>query len=366
MHTVHLPQNRVEALAPILSPDQLSAAAPLSSDSARLVEQARSEVTDILASRDDRTILITGPCSVDDPEAALEYASRLAPLATRHQDELLVLMRVYVEKPRSRLGWKGLAMDPSLDESNDINAGLLKSRQVMTQVLDQGLPIATEFLDPALSWHLADLVSWGAIGARTTQSQPHRQLASGLGMPIGIKNPTSGRIEDAVDAIVAAASPHVFPGIASDGTLAALRSLGNSNCHVVLRGCEGGPNYGADAVMKTVQLLQSSRLPTRVILDASHGNSGKCHRRQTAVSLEIADRIALGEDAIAGVMLESYLRDGRQEISNHGTPEHVFGQSITDACIDWDTTVELTTRFAAAVRQHRNLPHDLFTLPVAN
>ena len=362
MHVVKPSFHRIKAATPLPSVAQLSVRVPLTAETAQLVGKCRTEVSDILTGRDDRLLLITGPCSVDHPEAAVEYATRLSRLAAHHCDELLILMRVYVEKPRTRIGWKGLAMDPKIDSTHDINDGLLTSRRVMLRVLETGVPIATEFLDPILAWYLADLVSWGAVGARTAQSQTHRQLVSALGMPIGIKNPTSGRIEDIVDAVAAASAPHVFPALAADGGVIAMSSLGNTDAHVVLRGSDLGPNYAPEDVAQVSRQLSASELNSRLIIDASHGNCGKCHLQQTAVAIELTERIARGENKIAGVMLESYLEEGRQDISAYGTPDHIFGQSITDACISWDATIELLDAFAAAVIERRNTSDNLISV----
>ncbi|MEV4318474.1 3-deoxy-7-phosphoheptulonate synthase [Actinocrispum sp. NPDC049592] len=340
---------RVSRFSPLLSPALLRYELPTGDTAVSTVAQARTEAVDVLDGRDDRLLVIVGPCSIHDPDAALEYAQRLARVSEELSGDLRVVMRAYFEKPRTTVGWKGLINDPHLDGSFDVNTGLRLARRLLLDVLALGLPVGCEFLDPITPQFLADLVSWGSIGARTAASQTHRQLCSGLSMPIGIKNSTSGDISDAVDGIRAAAAPHVFMGINADGLAALVSTSGNADCHLILRGGSTGPNYSAADVVAALERLGSAGLPERVIIDASHGNSGKDHTRQPAVVRDVAARIAAGERGVAGVMLESFLVAGRQDLG----PAMTRGQSITDACMDWDTTATMLDELAAAVRARR-------------
>ncbi|MEV6412325.1 3-deoxy-7-phosphoheptulonate synthase [Kribbella sp. NPDC051718] len=327
---------RIEKTVPLITPLALHEELPLTQQLAETVVAGRQAVTDVLNGTDDRLLVVVGPCSVHDAKAALEYAERLAPIAERLSDGLLVVMRVYFEKPRSTLGWKGLINDPGLDGSGDVNTGLRTARALLLEVLAKGLPVGCEFLDPITPQYIADTVGWGAIGARTVESQVHRQLSSGLSMPIGMKNRPDGSIATAVDAIKAAAVPHVFTGIDHDGAPAILHTRGNPDCHLVLRGSDAGPNYDADSIAGATELLRKGGLPERVVVDASHGNSRKDHHRQPIVAAEIGQQVADGNQAIVGVMLESFLVEGRQDLDP--TKPLVYGQSITDACLSWETT----------------------------
>jgi 3-deoxy-7-phosphoheptulonate synthase len=327
---------------------------PLSDAAGDTVRQARQEISRVLAGDDDRLVVVTGPCSIHDPTAAIAYAERLADLARQVADALLIVMRVYVEKPRTRLGWKGLLNDPRLDGSHDLTSGLRVSRTTMADVLDVGLPVGCEFLDPIIPRYLADAVAWGSIGARTVQSQVHRQFTSGLAMPVGIKNATNGSIEDAIDAIVAAGKGHVFPAITDDGVAAAVSTTGNPECHLVLRGGSEAPNYGPESVATAVKQLAAAGLRTNLFVDASHGNCGKDHERQPGVIADIAERIAAGERSIAGLMIESFLTAGRQDLVLGSKERLRFGQSITDACVSWDQTVHLIDTLADAVDKRRS------------
>ena len=340
---------RISSVHHLETPSRLSQEFPMSPATQVTVLRARKAITRILNGTDHRRLLITGPCSVHDREAALAYAAQLAELAREVSDSLLIVMRVYVEKPRTRLGWKGLISDPHLDGSYDINAGLRLARGLMVEITAMGLPVACEFLDPAIARYFTDVVAWASIGARTVQSQVHRQFISGVGMPVGIKNATSGRVEDAVDAIVAAGKGHVFPNGTDNGKVAIVSTTGNPDCHVVLRGGTTGPNYDSVFVAHAVDLLRAAGLPESLVIDASHGNSGKDHERQLFVVADLARRIATGESAIAGVMLESFLAAGRQELELGRADRLAFGQSVTDACIDWTQTVAAVRELAAAV-----------------
>jgi len=339
---------RIERVVPLLAPDTLLEELPLSSAQADVVIGGRRDVHAVLEGADDRLLAVVGPCSVHDPDATLEYAGRLGELARALSGELLVAMRVYFEKPRTTTGWKGLINDPHLDGSGDVNAGLHLARRVLLGVLDSGLPVGCEFLDPITPQYIADAVSWGAIGARTTESQIHRQLGSGLSMPVGFKNRTDGNLQVAVDAVRAAAERHAFAGIDPNGTPAILYTRGNADCHIILRGGKGTPNYDSTSVAAALALLDATGLPARVMIDLSHDNSGKDPERQPLLAADVGAQIAAGNDAIVGVMLESFLVAGRQDLQP-GVPLR-YGQSITDACIGWEETVGVLEGLAESVR----------------
>ncbi len=345
---------RIERIRPLVSPALLRDELPLGDDAAKIVLSGREAVTSVLNGADDRLLVVVGPCSVHDPVAALDYAKRLAAHAATLSDRLLVVMRVYFEKPRSTVGWKGLINDPGLDNSFNVNAGLRAARKLLLDILELGLPVGCEFLDPITPQYIADTVSWGSIGARTAASQVHRQLSSGLSMPIGIKNSTEGDVQLAVDAVAAAASSHVFTGITEDGVAAILSTRGNPDCHIVLRGSTAGPNYDEQSVAAAVKLLEKASLPGRVIIDASHGNSGKDHRRQPIVAEDIASRIAAGDGSVVGLMLESFLVEGNQPLDQSNPTDLVYGQSVTDACLSWENTAPLLTDLAEAVTRRRS------------
>ena len=328
---------RITRFRPVPSPLEIRSELPLSPRSATSVARHRDEIADILAGRDDRLLIIVGPCSIHDPVAALDYARRLAPLADAYADRLKIVMRVYFEKPRTTVGWKGLINDPGMDGSFDVTRGLRTARSLLIEIARLGLAIGCEFLEPTSPQYIADVVSWGAIGARTTESQIHRQLASGLSMPIGFKNGTDGNIQVAVDGVNAAAAQHVFFGIDDLGRGALVETAGNADCHVILRGGTGGPNHDAASVAAATGQLAAAGLPARVMVDCSHANSGKDHVRQAEVAHEIADRIASGERGISGLMLESFLVAGAQSLGG----ELVYGQSVTDKCMDFGVTAEV-------------------------
>jgi len=325
---------------------------PLPGQSAEFISQARDMVRAVLGGADGRLLVIAGPCSVHDPAAALDYAARLAALSRRCAGDLLVVMRVYVEKPRTVTGWKGLVSDPGVDGTCDVRRGLRVARRLLLDIAAIGLPAACEWVDPVTAQYLSDLVTWGAIGARTTQSQVHRQLASGLGMPVGFKNGTDGDIQVAAEACIAAASSHTFAGVTQDGTAAVIRTAGNPDCHLVLRGGRSGPNFEAPYVAKARDLAVSAGLAGGVVVDASHGNSGKDHRRQELVAAVLAEQVAAGEAGLAGVMLESFLAAGRQEPG--GPAPLAYGQSITDACMGWPATARVLELLAAAAHRRRS------------
>jgi 3-deoxy-7-phosphoheptulonate synthase len=342
---------RIGKVIPLLTPAAILRDLPLPPEGVEEVLRGRAEVANVLDRRDDRLLVVVGPCSVHDADAALDYAQRLAAVAAQQREDLCIAMRVYFEKPRTTTGWKGLINDPHLDGSGDVNTGLHRARALLLEVVALGLPVGCEFLDPITPQYISDTVAWGAIGARTTESQIHRQLGSGLSMPVGFKNRTDGNVQVAVDAVRAAAVQHAFAGIDGNGTPAILHTSGNADCHIILRGGRGEPNYGAEAVEAALAKLRAAGLPERVVVDASHDNSGKDPARQPLASAEIGAQVEAGNGAIVGVMLESFLVAGRQELLPD--TELVYGQSITDACMDWDTTVSVLETLAAAVRARR-------------
>ena len=346
-------EQRIAKVVELTPPGSLLGELPLGEERSKGVIQSRREIVDVLHGRDPRLMVVVGPCSVHDPKAALDYANRLSTVARDLRDDLLIVMRVYFEKPRTTVGWKGLINDPHLDGSADVNAGLRIARKLLLEVLDTGLPIGCEFLDPITPQYIADCVAWGAIGARTSESQTHRQLASGLSMPIGFKNRTDGNIQIAVDAVRAAAASHAFAGIDDAGAPAILHTTGNPDCHIILRGGHGQPNYHPPEVEDALVTLGVAGRPERLVIDASHDNSGKDPEKQFFAAGDIADQVADGNKAIVGVMLESFLVEGRQNLIPG--EELVYGQSITDACIDWEDTVSALERFASAVEARRGL-----------
>ena len=341
---------RIERIESLVAPNRLLEEVRLSDEQADVVLRGRDQIHAVLDGEDDRLLVVVGPCSVHDVDATLEYATLLSDRARAWQRDLLVVMRVYFEKPRTTTGWKGLINDPFRDGSGDVNAGLRIARKVLLGVLARGLPVGCEFLDPIMPQYISDAVSWGAIGARTVESQIHRQLGSGLSMPVGFKNRTDGNVQVAVDAVRAAAAPHAFAGVDSDGTPAILYTRGNRDCHIILRGGKRAPNYSVEAVAGSLAMLRTAGLPARVMIDCSHDNSGKDPDRQPGVAAEVAGQVASGNRAIIGAMLESFLVAGRQEL---GPGELVYGQSITDGCLGWEDTVELLAALAASVRARR-------------
>jgi 3-deoxy-7-phosphoheptulonate synthase len=342
---------RIERIVELVAPMALLEDLPLGEERTKAVIRGREEVAAVLDREDDRLLVVAGPCSVHDPEAAMDYAQRLAGVAADLRDHLRVVMRVYFEKPRTTVGWKGLINDPHLDGSGDVNTGLRIARELLLDVLDVGLGVGCEFLDPITPQYIADTVAWGAIGARTSESQTHRQLGSGLSMPIGFKNRTDGNVQVAVDAVRAASVSHAFAGIDDTGAPAILYTTGNSEGHVILRGGDDGPNYGADEVADAVGLLSAAGLPERLVIDASHGNSAKDPDRQVTAARGIAEQVAGGNRAIVGIMLESFIVAGRQDLEAGG--KLVYGQSITDACLDWERTAVVLDRLAGAVEARR-------------
>jgi 3-deoxy-7-phosphoheptulonate synthase len=342
---------RIAGIRPLTAPAILMEQLPLSPESAVLVQQSRRAISDILDGRDDRLVVVVGPCSIHDAEAALDYAARLAAIAPEFSNELLLVLRVYFEKPRTTVGWKGLINDPRGDGSYAVNEGLQIARGLLLDVLGLGLPAGCEFLDPISPQFIADAVSWAAIGARTTESQVHRNLSSGLSMPVGFKNGTSGDIQIAIDALAAAAWSHHFMSVTEQGLAAIVQTRGNHDTHVILRGGQTGPNFDTASVESALQRLRAAKQPARVMIDASHGNSSKDYRRQPAVASDVASQIAAGQTGIVGLMLESFLVDGRQELdwANGMT----YGQSVTDSCMGWEMTHSVLGNLATAVRVRR-------------
>lgn len=345
---------RITGLNPLISPAVLAYYLPVTETASELVAAARSQATAILQGSDDRLLAVVGPCSIHDPASALDYATRLKSLADRLQDDLFLIMRVYFEKPRTTVGWKGLINDPHLDDSFDINHGLRVARKLLLDLANMGIPAGTEFLDTISPQYIADLISWGAIGARTTESQIHRELASGLSMPVGFKNGTGGSIQIALDAIHSASHPHHFLSVTKQGVSAIVSTSGNDSCHLILRGGKSGPNYEMADIEEVTTLLGKQDLPAYVMVDCSHGNSSKDFRRQPLVARDLAGQIAAGSRLITAVMIESNLVEGNQP-PNPDLSLLVPGQSVTDACINWDDTVHVLDELAAAVRTRRKL-----------
>ena len=346
----------IRQLDPIPAPRYFIKELPLTDAMRDLVLDSRSQIRDVLHGRDDRLLAIVGPCSIHDPKAAHDYATRLASLNRELGDRLLIVMRVYFEKPRTTIGWKGLINDPDLNGRFDIRKGMWLARKVLTDVLSLGLPAATEWLDPITPQYLCDLISWGAIGARNTESQVHRELASGMSMPIGFKNATDGSIKAPTDSCFASAQTHTFFGIDHLGRAAVVKTLGNPDCHVVLRGSSGGPNYDAASIAKAMETIRGempadSAAAHGLIVDCSHGNSGKDEHRQAEVVRNIAGRIAQGEEGITGIMMESFIEGGNQKAAP--LDQLVYGRSITDKCLSWNTTERLLRELAHAVSERR-------------
>jgi len=342
---------RIERLRPLIPPAILMEQFAITDEVSTTVAEARDGINRILRDEDDRLLVVVGPCSIHDVAAAREYGHRLRGVADRLADDLLVVMRVYFEKPRTTVGWKGLINDPRLDGSFAINEGLGLARSLLLDLGAMGVPVGCEFLDTITPQFIADLVSWGAIGARTTESQVHRELASGLSMPVGFKNGTDGNVQIAVDAIRAAMHPHQFLSVTKQGLAAIVVTRGNDACHVILRGGLRRPNYHAEDVEQAAKALLRAGLPPRLMVDCSHGNSGKDHTRQPVVARDLAAQVAAGSRHVFGVMIESHLVGGRQDV-RPGVPL-TYGQSITDACLAWDDTVPVLDDLAKAVRARR-------------
>ncbi|PKX90840.1 3-deoxy-7-phosphoheptulonate synthase [Aspergillus novofumigatus IBT 16806] len=344
---------RVLGYDPLLSPQFLQSEIPAPAHAIEAVRSGRNQAIEIIEQRDDRLLVVVGPCSIHDPATALEYATRLKELSQKLSGELCVIMRAYLEKPRTTVGWKGLINDPDIDETYNINKGLRVSRKLYADLTGMGMPIASEMLDTISPQYLADLISLGAIGARTTESQLHRELASGLSFPIGYKNGTDGNLTVAIDAIGAASHPHRFLGVTKQGLAAITKTSGNEHGFVILRGGNKGTNYDRESIKSAREALRAKKQREVVMVDCSHGNSKKDHRNQPLVAKEVADQLREGEDAIIGVMIESNINEGNQKVPPEGPSGLLKGVSITDACINWETTVTVLEDLADAVRTRR-------------
>ncbi|MCB1894890.1 MAG: 3-deoxy-7-phosphoheptulonate synthase AroG [Zoogloeaceae bacterium] len=347
---IHIDDVRIQEIKELAPPAHVLREFPATPEAATTAFESRAAIHRILHGADDRLLVVIGPCSIHDTEAAMDYARRLTAEAERLADDLLVVMRVYFEKPRTTVGWKGLINDPHLDNSFRINEGLRLARKLLWQINELGLPAGTEFLDMITPQYIADLISWGAIGARTTESQVHRELASGLSCPVGFKNGTDGNVRIAVDAIKAAQSPHHFLSVTKAGHSAIVSTLGNEDCHVILRGGKT-TNFDAASVDAACKELANSGVPGKVMIDFSHANSRKQHRLQIEVARDVGGQLGAGEDRILGVMVESHLKEGRQDLVPGQALE--YGMSITDACLGWEDSVEVLDILAEAVRRRR-------------
>ncbi len=345
---------RISGINPLISPAVLAYYLPINEQAATVVSSARTQAEAILNRKDDRLLVIIGPCSIHDPEAALEYAGKLKEEAARLEKDLCIIMRVYFEKPRTTVGWKGLINDPDLNDSFDINRGLRVARKLLLDLANMGIPAGTEFLDTISPQYIADLIAWGAIGARTTESQIHRELASGLSMPVGFKNGTGGSIQIALDAIQSSSRPHHFLSVTKQGVSAIVSTAGNESCHLILRGGKSGPNYSAESIATVEKTLSEQGLAQSLMIDCSHGNSNKDFRNQPLVAQDLADQIASGSKSITSVMIESNLVEGNQKL-DPDLSKLTRGQSVTDACINWDDTVKVLDNLAEAVRKRRAL-----------
>ncbi|PCH40148.1 3-deoxy-7-phosphoheptulonate synthase [Wolfiporia cocos MD-104 SS10] len=352
-----LDDRRVKATRPLIPPQILQEDLPLTLIAAQTVLEGRKATEDILRANDDRLVVVVGPCSVHNVDSALEYARKLRAYAAEAQDDLHIIMRVYFEKPRTTVGWKGLINDPDMNGTFQINRGLRTARTLLLEIAKMGLPAGCEFLDTISPQYTADLVSWGAIGARTTESQVHRELSSGLSMPTGFKNSTDGSVGIAIDACRAASRPHVFLSVGKGGLSSIVETEGNPDVHVILRGGSNGPNYAAEFVRDCGEKLAKAGFPQRIMIDCSHGNSSKQHRKQIEVAEDIAQQLESGDTSlmIMGVMIESNLVEGRQDIPVSGPSGLQYGQSVTDACISWEQTVPVLDRLREAVRGRRVL-----------
>ena len=336
----------INDINPIISPDDLKSKVAISDQLSTFVIDSRQAIQNILHHKDDRKLVIVGPCSIHDTKAALDYAEKLAPLVKKYSDKLFIVMRTYFEKPRTNIGWKGLINDPNLDNSYKIEYGLSQAREVMLNILNLGVPTGSELLDPILPQYYADLICWASIGARTSESQTHREMASGLSMPIGFKNATDGNIDIALHAIQAAQHSHAFIGVTQDGTIARVSSKGNNNAHLIIRGGSNGPNYSSVQMEEHIEKIDNSKISTRILVDCSHGNSRKKAENQHKVVNSVFNQITQGNPAIMGVMIESFLEHGNQSISE--TPL-TYGQSITDECIGWTETADLLSNIYSRV-----------------
>lgn len=343
---------RIDEIRQLLPPSVLLSELPILESSAQLINSTRSDIESVLNGLSDKLLVVVGPCSIHDQKAAVDYAEHVKKWISKYSNDLLIVMRVYFEKPRTTVGWKGLINDPSLDNSFDINNGLKIARSLLSEINEMGVPAGTEFLDAISPQYYADLISWGAIGARTTESQIHRELASGLSMPIGFKNGTGGSIKIAVDGIKAASQPHHFLSVTKQGVSGIVKTRGNKSCHIILRGSSDGPNCDSDSVNETSKLLKDNDLPGQLMVDCSHGNSLKDYKRQVSVAENLSEQLANGSKNIASVMIESNLVEGNQKISSN-LSNLVYGQSVTDSCVGLEDTEKILSMFADAVQKRR-------------
>ncbi len=343
---------RIDEIRQLLPPSLLLSELPILESSAQLINSTRSDIDNVLNGLSDKLLVVVGPCSIHDQKAAIEYADHVRKWISKYSNDLLIVMRVYFEKPRTTVGWKGLINDPSLDNSFDINNGLKIARSLLSDINEMGVPAGTEFLDAISPQYYADLISWGAIGARTTESQIHRELASGLSMPIGFKNGTGGSIKIAVDGIKAASQPHHFLSVTKQGVSGIVKTRGNKSCHIILRGSSNGPNCDSDSINETSKLLKDNDLPGQLMVDCSHGNSLKDYKRQVSVAENLSEQISNGSKDIASVMIESNLVEGNQKISSN-LSDLVYGQSVTDSCVGLEDTEKILSMFADAVQKRR-------------
>ena len=343
---------RIDEIRQLLPPSLLLSELPILESSAQLINSTRSDIDNVLNGLSDKLLVVVGPCSIHDQKAAIEYADHVRKWISKYSNDLLIVMRVYFEKPRTTVGWKGLINDPSLDNSFDINNGLKIARSLLSEINEMGVPAGTEFLDAISPQYYADLISWGAIGARTTESQIHRELASGLSMPIGFKNGTGGSIKIAVDGIKAASQPHHFLSVTKQGVSGIVKTRGNKSCHIILRGSSNGPNCDSDSINETSRLLKDNDLPGQLMVDCSHGNSLKDYKRQVSVAENLSEQISNGSTDIASVMIESNLVEGNQKISSN-LSDLVYGQSVTDSCVGLEDTEKILSMFADAVQKRR-------------
>ena len=343
---------RIEEIRQLLPPSLLLSELPILEPSAQLINSTRSDIDSVLNGLSDKLLVVVGPCSIHDRKAAIEYAEHVKKWINTYSNDLLIVMRVYFEKPRTTVGWKGLINDPNLDNSFDINNGLKIARSLLSEINEMGVPAGTEFLDAISPQYYADLISWGAIGARTTESQIHRELASGLSMPIGFKNGTGGSIKIAVDGIKAASQPHHFLSVTKQGVSGIVKTRGNKSCHIILRGSSNGPNCDSDSVNETSKLLKDNDLPGQLMVDCSHGNSLKDYKKQVLVAEDLSEQISNGSKDVASVMIESNLVEGNQKISSN-LSDLVYGQSVTDSCVGLDDTEKILSMFADAVQKRR-------------
>ncbi|KAI9599177.1 phospho-2-dehydro-3-deoxyheptonate aldolase [Syncephalis fuscata] len=344
---------RIDGYDPLIPPQILQQDHPLSEESKATIARARRDCCAVVNREDDRLVVVVGPCSIHDPKAALLYGNQLKELAEKHRNDLVIVMRAYFEKPRTTVGWKGLINDPNIDGSFKINHGLRVARQLLCDLTHAGIPVGSELLDTISPQFIGDLISWGAIGARTTESQLHRELASGVSFPVGFKNGTDGNSRIAIDAIRASSHPHHFLGVTKQGLAAITNTKGNAFCHIILRGGSSGPNYEKQYVDQVRADLSKAKLQESIMIDCSHGNSRKVYSNQVLVASDLAKQISAGDASITGVMIESNIVEGRQDVPEEGPAGLTFGQSITDACISFDSTIGVLDELAAAVRARR-------------